>query len=146
MINKKTTTYFSDKFEQSRNDIKATWNLINELLNKKKAFNTFPSQFSDGVRKFTNTLDIIKGFNDFFVNVGPSLGKNVKNVAEPLLVNIKDHYPGISMFVPPTSKEVHATILALKDSAAGHDEIRSSLVKRVVSCIVEPEGMVIFII
>lgn len=42
------------------------------------------------------------------------------------------------MFDPPTSKEVHDTILEIKDSAAGHDEIKSSLVKKVVFSIIEP--------
>ncbi len=32
----KTQTLYADKFIQASNDIKSTWNLINELLNRKK--------------------------------------------------------------------------------------------------------------
>lgn len=130
--------YFSEKFEQSRNDIKNTWDLINELLNKKKASTTIPSQLSDGVRNFTNLFDITNGFNDFFVNIGPSLAKNIGSTDESVLADINEQYPHIRMFDPPTSKEVHDIILDMKNSAAGHDEIRSSLLKKVAVYIVEP--------
>lgn len=74
----------------------------------------------------------------FFVNIGPSLAKNIESTDESVLVNINEQYPHISMFDPPTSKEVHDIILDMKNSAAGHDEIRSSLVKKVVVYTVEP--------
>lgn len=43
-----------------------TQNLINELLNKKKASTFIPFQLSDGRRNFTNPSYKTNGFNDFF--------------------------------------------------------------------------------
>lgn len=39
---------------------------------------------------------------------------------------------------PLTSKEVHGTILEMRDSSAGHDEMTASLEKKVAFSIVEP--------
>ncbi len=63
----------------------------------------------------------------------PSIPKNIKNTNESVLANINDQYFHVSMFDPPTSKEVHDTIMEIKDSAAGYDEIKCSLVKKVAS-------------
>ncbi len=88
-------------------------------------------------KNFTNPSDIANGLNDFFVNIGHSLAKIIENMDGPLLENFSDQYPCLSMFNPHTPKEVHDIILELKDSSAGHDEIRSSLVKKIVSSITQ---------
>lgn len=38
-----------------------------------------PSHLSDGIKNDKNPIDVANGFNDFFVNVGPSTGKKYYN-------------------------------------------------------------------
>ena len=49
-----------------------------------------------------------------------------------------DHHPSIQSFKPPSEKEIIDIIMGLKDSAAGHDEVRSNLIIRTSHSIAKP--------
>ena len=69
--------YYSGKFDESKNNIKLTWKTINELLNKTKRKSKLPTSFSDNEKKIDAPKEIADKFNDYFVNVGPSLAKKI---------------------------------------------------------------------
>ena len=50
--------YFTNKFNEASNNIKTTWGVINQLLNRKKASAIFPSQFVDENRIYTDPSDM----------------------------------------------------------------------------------------
>ena len=62
--------YYCDQFKEAANNIKSTWNIINQLLNKKKQAVSFPPTFVDGSQTYSNYLEIANGFNNYFVNIG----------------------------------------------------------------------------
>ena len=51
---------------------------------------------------------------------------------------IKGQYPSFNTFDPPTIQEVHNIILELKNSAPGHDGIKSILIKETIDLLVSP--------
>lgn len=129
---------YSDKFKESTNNIKNTWNIINEVLNKKKVAVKCPSQFTNGKSIFSNLSDIANKFNDFFVNVGSTLAKQISPSNDCPTDNIIGFFPVLQNFGPPTVNEVINIILNLNNSAAGHDDIKAKLLKEVVSFISKP--------
>jgi hypothetical protein len=66
-------TYYDDKFEQSKNDLKATWKLMNEIINKKNNKRPLPSSFNSNGRTITDPVKIANEFCHYFTNIGPTL-------------------------------------------------------------------------
>lgn len=130
--------YYTDKFINSANDIKATWIVIKELLNKNNSTMKLPAQFTNGDRLFTSPLDIANGFNYFFSKIGHSLAKTAPPSKECPTENIQACFPPLSNFDPPTCSEVLEIINNLNNSAAGHDEIKVQLLKEIASSIIMP--------
>lgn len=130
--------YYSDKFKESTNNVKNTWNIISELLNKKKAPAKYPSLFTDGKSTFSNLSDIANEFNNFFVNVGSTFAKKISPSNNCPTDNITGVFSALQKFEPPTVNEVIDIIVNLNNSAAGHDEIKAKVLKEVVPFISKP--------
>ncbi len=57
--------------KNTKNDMKKTWKIISDVLNKTKKKKHFPQFFQDeNDLKITEKLEIGNTFNDFFVNIG----------------------------------------------------------------------------
>ena len=62
MIRNTKRLYYENKFERAKKDLKETWNLINEIINKRKAKPSLPSSFNVDGKMVTDPLDIANGF------------------------------------------------------------------------------------
>ena len=73
--------YYSSQFEQQSSDLRSTWKLINAIINKNKT-SPAPVNFllSNGCTK--NSNEVVKGFNEFFVNIGHQLAKKDSTINE----------------------------------------------------------------
>jgi len=130
--------YYSYQLKESASNIKSTWNIINELLNNKKSSAKIPTNFiKDGI-SFTNPSEIANGFNDFFANVGRHLAEKIACTDGCPIDPITGCFPAIGNFDPPTTREVLCIINNLNYTAAGHDEIRAKLFKKLALTISEP--------
>ena len=70
--------YLSNKFEEHPNNMKSTWKVINQLMNKQKASSIYPSEFHEGGETFNDPYVISCEFNKFFAYVASSLSKSIK--------------------------------------------------------------------
>ena len=70
--------YYSKLLDQHRNNVKKTWQVLNEIIQKRNGCATVQEEFSlaDG-SKTTNRKQVSELFNNFFVNVGPSLASKI---------------------------------------------------------------------
>ena len=71
--------YYSKLLSEKKNDIKATWKILNSVIKKKQPSSNDPDSFNDNGTKVTDKVEIANKFNDFFVNVGPNLAKNINH-------------------------------------------------------------------
>ena len=109
--------YYDDKFERSKNDLKATWKLINEVINKKNCKRPLLTSFNLNSRTISDPAEIANGFCDYFTNVGPTLAGRIQptNVAfDRFLGPANDQ----TIFLNPTSitelKEICSSFNARK--------------------------------
>ena len=130
--------YFSNKLKEYSTDIRSTWKVINQLMNKQKSSVSHPSEFNEGGVTFTDPYVISCEFNNFFAQVGSSLSKNIKPSNRNPLDYIKGNFPPLLQLENTDIAEVMEIIGRLKTSAPGHDDICASLIKSVSSFIVEP--------
>ena len=81
---------------------------------------------------------ICEKFNEFFINVGPSLSKKipVQNCSPDQYIKKKTIF---SLYLEPvTEAEIRRLIMSLKSSAPGYDNIRSSILKMSLPFICTP--------
>ena len=63
--------------KKAQGNLRATWGIINEVLNKKKAKPIKISQIRRNEKRYVKDIDIANAFNKFFTSVGPGLAENV---------------------------------------------------------------------
>lgn len=112
--------------------------MIKALLHKKNITSKLPAKFINGDSEYSTNFDIATGFNIFFAKVGRSFARSIPLSKECLIDIIMGCFPTLSNFDPPTCAEVLEIINNLKNSAAGHDEIKAKIIKEVASSILLP--------
>ena len=63
--------------EKQKANVKETWKLLNEVINKRENKPTYPEYFIKSNKRISQKEDIANGFNNFLTNVGPNLAKNI---------------------------------------------------------------------
>ena len=79
-INKKA--YFCKKFDLCKNNLKATWKIIGNLIKRKTKAQTTPQRIVRNNKIYSGNDDIADQFNKHFVNVGPSLASKIEDSFE----------------------------------------------------------------
>lgn len=65
--------YYSNKLNELKGNLRHTWKLINEIINKTKSRSELPSNFLKEDNLISDPLEIANYFNEYFVNIGPNL-------------------------------------------------------------------------
>ena len=90
--------YYKTSLEKRTNS-KDSWNIINELLNKKSKTTSIKELIIDH-NKITDDKDIANEFNNFFCKIGPQLAKNIpRSDLDPLYYVIPEKtFSNLEMF------------------------------------------------
>ena len=73
-------TYYDSKLEEAKNDLRTTWKLLNEVINKRKNNPSLPSSFQSDGKTITDPMDIADRFCKYFTNIGPNLASAIPTV------------------------------------------------------------------
>ena len=99
------------------------------IINKNQKPQT-QSRFKIGDNLITSDKNIMcNKFNDFFVNIGPTLAKSIPQVDKSPLSYIGNRLTESIYLEPVTEKEINTLISALKDTATGFDDMDSMSLK-----------------
>jgi hypothetical protein len=132
-------TYYDDKFEQSNNDLKATWKLINEIINKKNNKRPLPSSFNSNGRTITDPVKIANEFCHYLPNIGPTLASKIQTT-NSAFQNFVGPANDQTIYLRPTSiselMEICSSFSSKK--APGYDNIPMILIKNSVEFIIVP--------
>ena len=95
--------YYDSKFENARNDLKTTWKLLNEVINKRKSKLSLPTSYKSEGRTLTDPMEIADRFCKYFTNIGPNLAKSIPKVNPSFRSYLGDNIrPSINL--KPTTK------------------------------------------
>lgn len=65
--------YYSDKLFELKRNLRHTWKLINEIINRAKSQSELPDNFVK-CKMISDPIEIaIKQFNEYFIDIGPNL-------------------------------------------------------------------------
>jgi len=136
LIRDKKKSYFVDKFEQVRNDLRRTWSLINDTINsggKRKRGNI------DGIRVGDDMIgepqQIANVINDYFSTIGSNIANSVPPGNSDYRRFLRGDYVN-SFFLPDvTIEEVIKYINLLKNKKCSVDNLPPVLMKRISNII-----------
>ena len=63
--------------DKARSNLKQTWKILNEVINRRVAKSPYPASFTKNVREIRNPTDIANKFCDYFTNIGPNLASKI---------------------------------------------------------------------
>ena len=111
---------------------------MKDIINRNKMSITNPEYFDINGKKVTNKNDIANHFNEYYINIGPTLCKTLpKNNESPLAyMNMRTQD---SMFLYPTNEEEITKIRTnLRVSSPGWDEISAKVIINAADILSEP--------
>ena len=108
--------YQESKIEDAKNDLRATWKQLNEVINKCKNNPSLPFLFQSIGKKDTDPMDIA----DIFCNMGPNLVSAI--LAFCSFLGSKDYHPVILKPTDTCELETICNLFLLR-KALGYDNI-----------------------
>ena len=134
--------YYHEQFEIHQHDLKKSWKVIKNIIGKEDN-HTIKKQtvFLINNQYTTDSQTIANAFNNYFINVGSSLAKNLNSDTDPMLYV---QYFDKSIDIPEiNTAEIISVISSLSNSAAGYDEIPASIMKQLIVYYVQPLTLLI---
>ena len=130
--------YFTRQFDLYKNDTKSTWKVVNEVLRVKDKSEQVKEISQHGIL-IQNPVHVANAFNDFFVDLGPSLASNIPVTDKAFHYFLTDPNPQSVFFIPIQEYEVRDVVHKLKTKkSAGNDGITNFLLKNTISTILSP--------
>ena len=121
---KSKQSYYKNLIFKNKNNIKKTWAIINEVINKtnmKK--NYLPRSLIVNNKTIYDKKLIAENFNDFFVNIGPKLAAKIEPATQNFNTYLHD-YNQILLESELTDKEFENAFFSLKiNKSAGYDDV-----------------------
>ena len=130
--------YYDKKLNESKNNMRATWRVLNDLIYKKKPKLKSKQSFKADEIEITNPVAIANKFCQYFSNVGPNLAKGIQSS-----ISHKNFLSGSfnqSIFLTlATESEIIAIAKEFQlGKAAGYDNIPMSIIKQSINFISSP--------
>ena len=141
LIRENKTAFNKSELHKNKNDIKKTWGTITDILNKSKIYKAFPKIFHLDGHTIEGKSETASSFNNFFINIGPNLAKNIDIVGKPSFSSyldnqkIKTHFTFTQINEESTCKLINAF---KPKKSASCDNISGILLKFCATAITKP--------
>jgi retron-type reverse transcriptase len=112
---------------------------LNKILNKKQSKPKISNLFVCDNTEVTDPAVIANKCCQYFSSIGPNLAKKVPNTLGSPLKYLNENFPHSVFFSPASKDEIVNIVRSFKsDSAAGHDNIPTNIIKQSIDLIAEP--------
>ena len=129
--------YYQTRFTESRNDIIKSWKIIRVVIsNRKDATKTVTFRINE--HDITDQHKIAEKFNEFYVNIGPTLASKIPAGRYDPITYIKNGTTNSIYLRPVNEEEVSNILKDMKNSSAGWDCISPSIIKKTYEYFVVP--------
>ena len=127
--------YYGDQLELNKQDLGKSWKTIKEIIGKSNR-NENNLKFNVNGTMTNDPLTIANAFNNYFVDIGPTLANKITQSANPIDY-VKQQKN--SIFIPNIEEsEVKNIITQLKHSSPGWDELPTSIFKPATEAYISP--------
>jgi hypothetical protein len=127
--------HFCNLVNQNKTNLRKAWSIIKYVINRNtRSSSPSSNKFVINNNITNNNNEIVQHFNDFFVNIGPSLAKKIPIVNKDPMSYVKCNMLN-SMYLSDVShNELTNVIKSLKLSSPGYDDIQAKIVKKSFQC------------
>ena len=130
--------HYHDLLVKYSNDMKKSWGVIKSIINKNQKPH-IQGRFKIGENLITTDNELISNkFNDFFINIGPTLAKSIPHVNKSPLSYLGNRLTESIYLAPVSENEIGQLIKSLKDTAAGFDDLNAMCLKISSQFLVKP--------
>ena len=129
LMKKVEREYYDKLFKDNVSNLKKSWSIIKEIINKKKGSNT-TSEFRINGSIIDDKKMICEEFNKFYINVGPTLAEKIPTFNRSTTSYMPAANPESIYLKPVCLEELKKIISNLKDSSAGWDDIQAKILKQ----------------
>lgn len=130
LLRKAERNHYDEVFTHNKNNLKKSWAIIKEVINKNKNKNkSISSKFVIDNNIISDNNVIAETFNKFYVNIGPSLAKKIPNCHKNPLSYINKHVSESMLLHAVDNNEVQNIITSLKEASPGWDNIHAKIIK-----------------
>ena len=128
--------YYSNKIETNKSNTNSIWNIVKDIFGKKKHVNT---NITVNGREVTNPNESANLFNDYFVNIGPTLASKIDAGNDHFTQYLTEPHQDSLFFNPTTYHEIVSIVNSLKSSkSSGYDGLSVHFLKQVIHFIAPP--------
>ena len=129
--------YYQSEIVANKTNIRKVWEIIKQVINRKKGLKIH-DKFMHNNNLITDPKSIADGFNNYFVNIGPTLASKIPENNLSHRQFLPDSIEP-SLFLKPTNElEIKNVISCLKEGAPGRDGISSRNIKLIKESISVP--------
>ena len=121
--------YYQDLLVNYKDNLKKSWSIIKVIINKNKRRESQTKFVLNDGTITENKQVICDRFNDFFVNIGPTLAKAIPQVKNNPLSFMGNKIEQSIFLEPVAQNEINQIIISLNDNASGYDDISAMLLK-----------------
>ena len=123
-------SYYDRKFDSAKNDLKLTWKLLKEVINKRKSKSPLPSSFKAEGRSITDPTEIANRFCKYFTNIGPRLASAIPAVSPTFRSFLSGNSNTALTLKPTTVRELENICSTFASGKApGYDNIPMHVIK-----------------
>ena len=127
--------HYANLVEANNSNMKKTWGILKDIINKNKT-NKVQSQFklNDGIIT-ANKLIISEKFNDFLMNIGPTLADKIPKQSEIPESYLGSRIENSILLAPVTLTGIGDMFKTLRRCAPGYDELTTDIISLSLPCI-----------
>ena len=127
--------HYDKLFKENANNLRESWKILNGLINrKKKTFKT--SKFKINNSEISDSNIIAECFNDFFVNIGPNLSKEIPSSNRDYRSYMSNNNVNSIFLAPVTINEVVNLIKFFQNKIPVWDTVNARIVKETYPIII----------
>ena len=134
--------YYNNQLENHKYNIKGLWSILNKIIKKGSLSINYPLCFIDKGETISHLNDIANGFNDFFVNIGPTLASDIViSDTEPYMPADEWGFsnPNSLFLNAVEEQEVMETVNTCKNKTSTDcNDLSMSLLKRIMDTLIKP--------
>lgn len=121
-------SHYDNLFKQNIGNIKKSWDLIKEIINKKPS-KINKTDFEIGGNKVSDDNLIANTFNEYFINIGSKISQSLPTIQRTFSSFMPANNPNSIFLKPANSDEVKSIIQSLKKKSPGWDGINPVVIK-----------------
>ena len=129
--------YYADQLNKNRNDLSKSWRILKSILNQRNE-TTYPNIFNHQGRILTTKKDISNKFNDFFIQIGPTIASNIMKTNSSPTSYLGNRNINTIYLEPVCHEEVKTIVTNLKNSSPGWDHIGPKTIKCAIEHFIVP--------